>query len=102
MEIEKLKINKDFKYSYPFGAVEGPVLYVKKGEYTGLAVHLEASWLETSTTKNETKHELKYTYNIRSMWKGVPKSSDKKISLNSNDQEFIYSLVYSFIKATNN
>lgn len=99
--MEELKLNKDFKYSYPFGAVEGPVLYVKKGNYAGLVVHLESSWLESSTTDKGTKHDLKYTYNIRNMWKSAIVSSDKKITLNNADQEFIYSLVYSFIKAIN-
>jgi hypothetical protein len=99
-----LKINKDYKYSYPYGAIEGPVLYVKKGDYAGLALHIESSYIESSVDiLGVEKNDLHYAYNIRKMWTSAIVNPDKptSISLNSGDQQFIYELVYSFIKETN-
>lgn len=100
--MEDLKINKDYKFGYPLGLEEGPVIVVKKGAYVGLIVHLEASWLESTTVHSKTNHTLHYKYNIRKMWNSAGKIIGKKITLDNDAQEFIYSLVHSFIKATNN
>ena len=101
--VQDLKINKDYKYGYPFGLKEGAVLHVKTGGYSGLSVHLTSSWLESARVNNRTKHELTYTYSIINLWKKAPQifKDTNKIILNSADQEFIYALVHSFIKATN-
>ena len=103
MPYQDLKINRDYKYGYPYGAIEGPVLTVKRGKYVGPRLHIESSYLESSVSAlNESENKLHYTYSIRRMWTtAIDKDRPNTVSLGKCDQEFIYKLILSFIKETN-
>ena len=98
----KLKYRRDFKFSYPYGITEGPLIRVLRGKYEGLSVHLESSHIESSSKDGEKlDHSLHFTYNIRKMWKGATETDEKKFTITSDDQKFIYNLIYNFIRETN-
>lgn len=111
-----MKLNKDYKYAYPLGLVEGPVITIKTGPYEGLILHLESSHInDTQRTqlyedfriKLEESHieaieqqtkSLHFTYNIRKMWR----TYDAEIlTITQEDQKFIYDLITNFINETN-
>jgi hypothetical protein len=101
MDFIKLKLNKDFKYAYPFGVTAGPVLTVLKGNFKELAVHYKSSHIESVADGQEKpKHSFNYSYSVINPWKKA-EVKDSKLELNPEAQEYISSLLYNFVKEMN-
>ena len=99
---KKLKLDRDYAYSYPMGNGSGPFIQSLRGEYKGLTIHLEGSWLESSSTiKKKIDHNLHYIYNVKAMWNSYESDGTNKISLTSAAQEFIYALIFNYIRDDN-
>jgi hypothetical protein len=94
--IQQLTPNKDFTYTHPLRTMEGfvmaqPIIEVVSGVYKGLKLHI-VSCAYTSSHNN-----MVYEYNLMKFCKNGKTQTIKKITLDSEDQYYIHSLVYSYM-----
>jgi hypothetical protein len=105
--IQQLTPNKDFTYIHPHRTREGfvmaqPIIEVVSGVYKGLKMLVTSCGYSYSTTKKKKikKSDMFYDYTLMSFCKNGKYESDK-ITLNSEDQYYIHSLVYSYMADIN-
>ena len=93
MNFEKLKYNKDFKYTFPYGHHDIPRIHCLSGEFQGLEFDLNSSAVVTG----EYAPEMQYQYTFTQLWKdaeGQELSEEKKNVL----KETIGNLVFNYIR----
>ena len=102
-DIQQLTPNKDFTYIHPLRTPEGyviaqPIIEVVSGIYTGLKMIVTSCSYSYSTTKKRKikNGNLLYDYKLMSFCKNGKYEGDK-ITLDSEDQYYIHSLVYSYM-----
>ena len=101
--IEKLIPNKDFTYKHLHRTPEGyvmsePFIEVISGIYEGLKV-LVTKFYSTGLYFGEEFKEgkLSYDYKLIKYCKNGNHPQDGMVTLESEDQEFLHSLIYSYI-----
>lgn len=101
MKPQKLILNKDFKYSFPYGQYTEPQIEVLQGEYKGLKFDIMTSGISKSS--DEPDHKLTYTFKILKTWETMDTSKiqGETLLLDSDDNKYIGELVYNFIKVFN-
>lgn len=93
MNFEKLKYNKDFKYTFPYGEWDIPRIHCLSGDFKGLEFDLNSSAVVTG----EFAPEMQYQYTFTKLWKdaeGQELSEEKKNVL----KETIGNLVFNYIR----
>jgi hypothetical protein len=106
-DIQQLTPNKDFTYIHPLRTPEGyvmaqPIIEVVSGVYKGLKMLVTSCAYSYSTTKKKKikNGNLFYDYKLMSFCKNG-KYESGKITLNSEDQYYMHSLVYSYMADIN-
>ena len=93
-----LKINED--YTYESDEQQNLVeLVVEQGAYSGLIVQIPADSMEFASPKGEQRpNQFQYRYTIVRLWNQIDeeKVSGNQVTLDSEDQNFLHSLVFSF------
>jgi hypothetical protein len=96
MQIEKLTLNKDFTYSFPYGHYAEPQLKVVDGDYYGMIIDILNSGISISYDETGKKNNnLHYTYKILKMWDGMPQEQiiNNKVVLTKKDEYYLSVLV---------
>ena len=93
-----LKINEDYTYEsdQQRNLVE---LVVEQGPYSGLIVQLPADSLEfASPAGDDRPNQFQYRYTIVRLWDQIDeeKVAGNQVTLDTEDQTFLHSLVFSF------
>ena len=92
-----LQINKDYTYMCDrnFNYVD---LTVIQGPYEGLSVRLPADGMEFAATADQALNEFQYRYTVTCLWNSIDeeKVSGTAVTLDTEDQTFLHSLVFSF------
>ena len=101
MKIQKLTLNKDYKYSFPYGMHDSPQLEVISGNYEGLKFDIVTS--DVSKLSNESNFKMNCSYKILKVWNNISseKVNGEVITLYEDDNKYIASLVYNFIREFN-
>jgi hypothetical protein len=94
MNFEKLKYNKHFTYTFPYGEWGIPRIHCLSGKFKGLEFDLNSSAVVTG----EFAPEMQYQYTFTKMWK--EHKEDVSVSENDKDElrETIGNLVFNYIR----
>lgn len=94
MNFSKMKFNKDFKYTFPYGEWDIPRIHCLSGDFKGLEFDLNASAVVTG----EDSAEMQYTYTFTNLWKGAKEGQKLSDKESSKLQETINNLVFNYIR----
>lgn len=94
-------LNKDFKYSFPYGEWAEPQIEVIAGKYKGLVFDVMSS--AVVKVSDEDSYTLNYDFKILKVWESITEQQFQQntITLYEEDSKYIGELIYSLIKHLN-